>query len=53
MPIWVHVILVTIIFIVSLVAGAMFGYGVVGDGNPTDILGKGPWLKIHDIIYKE
>ncbi|OIJ21764.1 hypothetical protein BKP45_03445 [Anaerobacillus alkalidiazotrophicus] len=52
-PIWVRVLLVTLIFAASLVGGAMFGYGIVGDGNPIDVLGKGPWLQIHDIIYKD
>ncbi|MCT8140137.1 DNA-directed RNA polymerase subunit beta [Anaerobacillus sp. CMMVII] len=52
-PIWVRLIIVLLIFAASLVLGAMFGYGIVGDGEPKDVLGKGPWLKIHEIIYKD
>lgn len=53
LPIWLRVILVILLFAGSLMAGAMFGYGVVGDGEPRDAITKGPWLHIQDIIFKD
>lgn len=52
-PIWLRVILVALLFAGSLIAGLMFGYGVVGDGEPRDAITKGPWQQIIDIIYKD
>jgi len=37
-PIWLRLIIILAIMIVAAVAGAMFGYGVLGDGNPIDVL---------------
>lgn len=52
-PIWARIILVVLFFAASLIAGAMLGYGIVGDGEPRDVLNKETWQNIHDIIYKE
>ncbi|MCD8509134.1 MAG: DNA-directed RNA polymerase subunit beta [Bacillus sp. (in: Bacteria)] len=38
----------------SLVAGAMFGYGFVGEGEePRDILDRNLWYQIYDFIYTD
>lgn len=52
-PIWIKVLIALLLFSASLIGGAMFGYGVLGEGEPRDILTKDPWVKIHEIIYKE
>ncbi|WP_026691562.1 DNA-directed RNA polymerase subunit beta [Alteribacter aurantiacus] len=50
-PIWLRIILVVLFLFISLVAGAMIGYGVVGDGNPVDVFERDTWYHIVDIIY--
>ncbi|MBM7095616.1 DNA-directed RNA polymerase subunit beta [Bacillus sp. H-16] len=52
-PIWLRLILVVIFLFISLAAGAMIGYGVVGDGNPADVFERDTWYHIVDIIYKD
>lgn len=52
LPIWLRLILVTVLLAVSLVLGAMFGYGVVGDGDPLDVLEKETWQHIYDVVYQ-
>lgn len=49
-PIWLRVIIVLLVFVVSLMIGLMVGYGVLGDGNPTDALKKETWQHILKII---
>ena len=50
-PIWLRLILVIILFAACVVAGAAFGYGVMGDGSPSDIFEKSTWTHIRDLIY--
>lgn len=52
-PIWLRLILVILLLALSLAAGAMIGYGVIGDGSPGDIFKKETWVKITDIVKKE
>lgn len=52
-PIWLRVIVVLILAIVALILGLMVGYGVIGDGNATDVLKQETWQHIVDIISKE
>ncbi|MGM8211393.1 DNA-directed RNA polymerase subunit beta [Virgibacillus sp. W0430] len=52
-PIGLRVIFVLLLFAGSLMAGLMFGYGVLGDGNPSDALKKETWQHIIDIVTKE
>lgn len=49
-PIWLRLIIVIILLILSLLAGLMFGYGVIGDGNPVDALKIETWTHIYDMI---
>ncbi|WP_010648311.1 DNA-directed RNA polymerase subunit beta [Oceanobacillus massiliensis] len=51
-PIWLRIIIVLIIAAAALVAGLMIGYGVIGDGVPTDALKKETWQHIIDIVTK-
>lgn len=52
-PIWLRIIVVTILCAAGLVLGAMVGYGVIGDGDPKDVLQKETWLHIYDIVFKQ
>jgi len=52
-PILLRVIVVLILAAACVALGLMVGYGVIGDGNPTDALEKQTWQHILDIIQKE
>ncbi|AST93653.1 hypothetical protein BC6307_21480 [Sutcliffiella cohnii] len=52
-PIWIRIILVAAFFCVAVVAGAMFGYGILGDGAPMDVLKKETWEHILDLVKVE
>lgn len=46
------VLIFLLLFIVLFYAGLMIGYGVVGDGKPTDALDKAVWTHITDFLEK-
>jgi uncharacterized membrane protein YvbJ len=52
-PIWARIIVVLALIALSLFAGLMFGYGIIGDGNPTDALNWETFQHIFDLINKE
>lgn len=52
-PIWLRIIVVLILFVICLCLGLMVGYGVIGDGNPTDVFVKQTWQHILDFMEKE
>ncbi|PLR76182.1 DNA-directed RNA polymerase subunit beta [Bacillus sp. V3-13] len=52
-PIWLRVIIVIVLIFVCLVAGAMVGYGVIGDGKATDVFKESTWTHIIDLIEAE
>ncbi|WP_077623418.1 DNA-directed RNA polymerase subunit beta [Sediminibacillus massiliensis] len=49
-PIWLRIIVVLVLCALALILGLMFGYGVLGDGNPTDALEKDTWQHILEIV---
>ncbi|KKK39020.1 hydroxymyristoyl-ACP dehydratase [Mesobacillus campisalis] len=51
-PIWLRVILVIVLLALSIIAGAAFGYGVMGNGNPKEIFEKSTWTHILDLVEK-
>lgn len=51
-PIWLRIIVVLLFSAAALVAGLMIGYGIVGDGVPTDALKFETWQHIIDIVNK-
>lgn len=53
LPIWLRILLFVVLLAGSLVGGAMFGYGVIGDGKPMDVLEKSTWQHIVDIVMRE
>lgn len=51
-PIWLRLFLVVLLIAASLAGGLMVGYGVIGDGNPTDVFNKSTWTHIIDLVVK-
>ncbi|WP_033540897.1 DNA-directed RNA polymerase subunit beta [Planococcus sp. CAU13] len=49
-PIWLRIILVIVLIVLAAALGAMVGYGVLGDGEPRDVLKWETWQHIIDII---
>jgi hypothetical protein len=52
-PIWLRLVIVAVLIVVSIVTGAMIGYGVIGDGQPLDVLKPSTWQHIIDIVEKD
>ena len=52
-PIWLRLLLVLCFIAMSALAGAMVGYGVLGDGNPFEALKPATWQHIIDLIEKQ
>ncbi|MYL36543.1 DNA-directed RNA polymerase subunit beta [Halobacillus litoralis] len=52
LPIWLRIILVVLFSAAALIIGLMVGYGVLGDGDPTDALKLDTWKHILDIVTK-
>jgi hypothetical protein len=52
-PIWLRLLLVTSILVISLLLGAIIGYGVIGDGKPLDALKISTWTHIRDMVDKK
>ncbi|WP_010677149.1 DNA-directed RNA polymerase subunit beta [Bacillus timonensis] len=52
-PIWVRLLLVVVLFAASVIIGVVVGYGVIGNGDPSDALKKETWQHIMDLINKD
>lgn len=52
-PIWVRLLLVAILLAGSVVLGVVVGYGIIGDGEPSDALKKSTWQHIVDLVQKD
>jgi DNA-directed RNA polymerase subunit beta len=52
-PIWARILLVLFFMAVSTLIGLVVGYGVIGSGNPADVLDKSTWQHIIDLVEKE
>lgn len=52
-PIWLRIIIVALLFAASAILGAMFGYGVMGKGDTSDVFQKSTWTHIKDLVEKE
>lgn len=49
---WVKIIVFLGLLFLSLIAGLMFGYGVLGDGDKLDALKPSTWTHILDFMRK-
>ncbi|MCE4049673.1 MULTISPECIES: DNA-directed RNA polymerase subunit beta [Bacillaceae] len=52
-PIWLRLILIIVLTAVSITAGAVIGYSVIGDGKAGDTFKKSTWTHIIDLVEKE
>lgn len=52
-PIWVRLIVIIILCVAALIGGLMVGYGILGDGVPSDALKWETWQHIIDIVKKK
>ena len=51
-PIWLRLLIVAILLVVSMTAGVMFGYGVIGNGKAIDALKFSTWGHLVDLVVK-
>ncbi|MBY0097376.1 DNA-directed RNA polymerase subunit beta [Mesobacillus maritimus] len=51
-PIWLRLLMVIALFALSIVVGAIVGYGVLGNGDPMDVFEKSTWTHVMDLIQK-
>ena len=49
-PIWLRIVIVIALITLAAVLGVMVGFGVIGDGKPTDALKWETWQHILDIM---
>lgn len=49
-PIWLRMILITVLFVITAAIGVTVGYGYIGNGDPGDALKWSSWQHIFDII---
>ena len=52
-PIWLRIIIVLVLLAVCIIAGAAFGYSVLGDGQARDIFKTDTWKHMIDLVNKE
>ncbi|MBL4955119.1 DNA-directed RNA polymerase subunit beta [Neobacillus sp. OS1-32] len=52
-PIWLRLILLIVFMFVSIVAGAVVGYSVLGGGKAADVFKESTWTHIIDLVNKE
>ncbi|OCA82434.1 hypothetical protein A8F94_21260 [Bacillus sp. FJAT-27225] len=52
-PIWLKLVLFILLVTACAGLGVMFGYGVLGDGKPTDIFNESTWTHIRDLVTKK
>ena len=51
-PLWARIIIVLLLMTFALIAGAMIGYSVMGDGEAMDVFKKSTWTHITDLVNK-
>ncbi|WP_108668891.1 DNA-directed RNA polymerase subunit beta [Peribacillus acanthi] len=51
-PIWLRLIIGTILIALALLAGAYVGYSMFGDGDAKDVFKKETWTHIIDLVNK-
>jgi hypothetical protein len=52
-PIWLRLIIIVVLLALSLIAGLVVGYGVIGSGEVGDTLKQSTWTHIVDLIKKD
>lgn len=49
-PIWLRVVILLLLWFLITIIGLMIGFGVLGDGNPLDVLDWDTWQHIFNIM---
>lgn len=52
-PIWLRLLIISVLAVIMLMLGAIVGYSVLGDGKAGDVFKKSTWTHITDIVLKE
>ncbi|WP_102348282.1 DNA-directed RNA polymerase subunit beta [Bacillus sp. Marseille-P3661] len=52
-PIWLRLLIITVLVCLSILAGLMVGYGVIGDGKAADALKVSTWQHLVDLVLKD
>lgn len=52
-PVWLRIVLLAVMVVGCVIGGAMFGYGILGGGNATEVLNKSTWTHILELIEKK
>ena len=52
-PIWLRIVLLVVFMFVSVIAGAVVGYGMLGGGKAADVFKESTWTHIIDLVNKE
>lgn len=52
-PIWLRLIIFSLLCTGALIIGLIIGYAILGDGSPKDILKIDAWQHIIDIVKKD
>jgi hypothetical protein len=53
LPIWLRLVIVCVLIAVSVTAGAIIGYSVIGGGKASDVFKKSTWTHIVDLVNKD
>jgi len=53
LPIWLRLVIVCVLIAVSILAGAIVGYSVIGGGKASDVFNKSTWTHIVDLVNKD
>ncbi|MED4832786.1 DNA-directed RNA polymerase subunit beta, partial [Geobacillus stearothermophilus] len=51
-PIWLRLVIVTVLMAICLAAGAVVGYSAIGDGAWLDVFRPSTWQHILDFVEK-
>ena len=52
-PVWLRIIVIILLLALSIIAGAVIGYSVMGDGKATDTFKKDTWTHIVDLVNEK
>lgn len=52
-PIWLRLVIMAVLIFISLMSGAVVGYGMLGKGNMGDVFKISTWTHINDLVNKE
>ncbi|UQW97770.1 DNA-directed RNA polymerase subunit beta [Rummeliibacillus sp. G93] len=50
LSIGIRILIVVVLLAIAVIAGAMIGYGVIGDGNPFGVFKPETWEHVFDLM---